>query len=58
MISEIQDYAIILLDIDGNILSWNAGAENIKDYKEQEIPGQNFSIFYMPLAGMPGYSSN
>jgi hypothetical protein len=26
MIAEIQDYAIILMDIDGTILSWNAGA--------------------------------
>ncbi len=48
MIAEIQDYAIILLDIDGTILSWNAGAERIKGYKEEEILGQNFRIFYMP----------
>lgn len=48
MIAEIQDYAIILLDIDGTILSWNAGVEKIKGYKEKEILGQNFRIFYMP----------
>jgi PAS domain S-box-containing protein len=48
MISEIQDYAIILLDIDGTILSWNAGAEKIKGYKAEEIIGQNFRLFYMP----------
>jgi PAS domain S-box-containing protein len=48
MISEIQDYAIILLDVDGTILSWNKGVEKIKGYKEHEILGQNFSIFYMP----------
>jgi PAS domain S-box-containing protein len=48
MIAEIQDYAIILLDIDGTILSWNIGAEKIKGYKENEILGQNFRIFYMP----------
>ena len=56
MISEIQDYAIILLDLDGTILSWNIGAEKIKGYKEQEILGQNFRIFYMPhdrQAGLP-----
>lgn len=56
IISEIQDYAIILLDIDGTILSWNAGAEKIKGYTEQEILGQNFRIFYMPQdrqAGLP-----
>ncbi len=48
MIQEITDYAIILLDIDGTILTWNAGAEKIKGYKESEILGQNFSIFYLP----------
>src|SRR6186997_456764 len=48
MIAEIQDYAIILLDLDGTILSWNAGVEKIKGYKEHEILGQNFRIFYMP----------
>jgi PAS domain S-box-containing protein len=56
MISEVQDYAIILLDIDGTILTWNKGAEKIKGYKSDEILGQNFNIFYMPSdrqAGLP-----
>ena len=48
MIEEILDYAIILMDIDGTILSWNKGAENIKGYKAEEIIGQNFRIFYLP----------
>jgi PAS domain S-box-containing protein len=48
MIAEIQDYAIILLDIDGTILTWNKGAEAIKGYKENDILGQNFRIFYLP----------
>jgi PAS domain S-box-containing protein len=48
MIAEIQDYAIILLDRDGTILSWNAGVEKIKGYKADEIIGQNFRIFYLP----------
>lgn len=48
MIEEIKDYAIILLDIDGTILTWNKGAQAIKGYKEEEIVGQNFRIFYLP----------
>src|SRR6476469_3986096 len=48
MIAEILDYAIILLDLDGTILTWNKGAEKIKGYKEEEIVGQNFRLFYMP----------
>ena len=56
MIAEIQDYAIILLDVDGTVLSWNNGAEKIKGYQEKEIIGQNFRIFYLPSdrqAGLP-----
>ena len=45
MIEEIQDYAIVLLDIDGTILTWNKGVERIKGYTAEEIIGQNFSIF-------------
>jgi len=48
MIEEVQDFAIILLDVDGTVLTWNKGVEKIKGYKEHEIVGQNFSIFYMP----------
>src|SRR5689334_2174355 len=48
MIDEIMDYAIILLDLDGTILTWNKGAESIKGYKAEEIVGQNFRLFYLP----------
>lgn len=48
MVKEIQDYAIILMDVDGTILTWNKGAQSIKGYKEEEIVGQNFRIFYLP----------
>lgn len=46
MIGEVQDYAILLLDKAGNIQNWNKGAEKIKGYKEEEILGKNFRIFY------------
>ena len=46
MISEVHDYAIVLLDINGTITSWNKGAEMIKGYKADEIIGRNFRVFY------------
>jgi PAS domain S-box-containing protein len=46
MVSEIRDYAIILLDVEGNILDWNKGAEFLKGYKAAEIIGKNFRMFY------------
>jgi len=46
MVGEIEDYAILLLDIQGNVENWNKGAEKIKGYKTSEIVGRNFSIFY------------
>ncbi|HUQ66580.1 MAG TPA: PAS domain S-box protein [Flavitalea sp.] len=46
MIAEVQDYAIILMDVNGNIQNWNMGAQNIKGYSAAEIIGKNFQIFY------------
>jgi PAS domain S-box-containing protein len=48
LMNSIQDYAIIRLDTDGRIISWNKGAENIKGYTAAEAIGKNFSIFYCP----------
>ncbi|MEO5907368.1 MAG: PAS domain S-box protein [Saprospiraceae bacterium] len=56
MVEEVQDYAIVLLNMDGTILTWNKGVEQIKGYKADEIVDQNFSIFYLPQdrqAGLP-----
>lgn len=47
MVSEIVDYAIFMLDPQGNVLSWNRGAQRIKGYTEDDILGQNFRIFYI-----------
>lgn len=46
IIAEVEDYAIILLDTEGNITNWNKGAENIKGYKAKEVIGKNFRMFY------------
>lgn len=46
MVEEIEDYAILLLDAEGNIENWNKGAALLKGYTADEIIGKNFSIFY------------
>lgn len=46
MMDEIDDHAIILLSKQGDIETWNRGAEKIKGYLAEEIIQQNFSIFY------------
>lgn len=50
LLGEIRDYAIITLDVDGNIVNWNKGAEHIKGYTAKEIVGKNFRIFYTAAA--------
>jgi PAS domain S-box-containing protein len=42
----VTDYAIFMLDTEGVITNWNAGAERIKGYQAAEIIGQHFSVFY------------
>jgi PAS domain S-box-containing protein len=46
LVEEVRDYAIFLLDPDGRVASWNAGAEAIKGYRAEEILGRHFSVFY------------
>jgi PAS domain S-box-containing protein len=46
LVASVKDYAIFMLDPQGNILTWNDGAERIKGYKASEIIGQHFSKFY------------
>ncbi|MDP9812305.1 PAS domain S-box-containing protein [Rhizobium tibeticum] len=46
LVDAISDYAIYMLDPDGYISSWNAGAHRFKGYTEGEILGQHFSRFY------------
>ncbi|HKM72647.1 MAG TPA: PAS domain S-box protein, partial [Stellaceae bacterium] len=44
----VTDYAIFMLDTEGLITNWNAGAERIKGYRAEEIIGRHFSMFYSP----------
>ena len=46
MVEDVEDYAIFMLDPEGRVQSWNAGAEQIKGYAEEEILGEHFSTFY------------
>ena len=48
LVEAVVDYAIFLLDSEGNIASWNTGAERIKGYRAEEIIGSHFSVFYSP----------
>lgn len=56
LVQGVSDYAIYMLDPNGNVSSWNSGAERIKGYRPQEIIGRHFSTFYTPEdreAGLP-----
>ncbi len=56
LVAGIHDYAIFMLDPDGIVSNWNAGAERFKGYTAEEIVGKHFSCFYIPeerAAGMP-----
>ena len=48
LVDGINDYAIFGLSPEGMVTSWNAGAERIKGYHEEEIIGRHFSCFYLP----------
>ncbi len=48
LVEGVKDYAIFMLDLDGNFVSWNVGAERILGYQEAEIVGKSFSCIYPP----------
>ncbi|WP_413816461.1 PAS domain S-box protein [Pigmentiphaga sp.] len=50
LVDGIKDYAIFMLDPEGRIATWNAGAAKIKGYTAPEIVGRHFSVFYTPDA--------
>jgi PAS domain S-box-containing protein len=48
LVNSVTEYAIYMLDTEGRVRNWNAGAEAIKGYTESEIIGEHFSRFYTP----------
>jgi two-component system sensor histidine kinase/response regulator len=54
-VDSVSDYALLMLDPSGHVVSWNSGAERIKGYKAEEIIGKHFSCFYLPEAIEKGH---
>ena len=57
LVDAVTDYAIYMLDPEGRVVTWNAGAERSKGYKAEEVLGKSFSMFFLPddvAAGLPG----
>ncbi|KAJ5260422.1 hypothetical protein N7497_012283 [Penicillium chrysogenum] len=48
LVDTVKDYAIFMLDTQGNIATWNSGAAILKQYTPSEIIGKHFSVFYSP----------
>jgi len=55
LVDSVRDYAIFVLSPDGNVLTWNQGAQALKGYSREEIIGQHFSKFYLPEAVQSGW---
>ena len=56
LVQGVTDYALYMLDPEGRVVSWNAGAERIKGYSPEEAIGEHFGKFYTPEdreAGLP-----
>ncbi len=54
--TDAKEYALFLIDLDGSLICWNAGAERIYGYQSHEIIGQHFSRFFSPediVTGQP-----
>ncbi len=55
LVDAVQDYGIFMLDPAGNVMSWNTGAQRLKQYQADEIIGRHFSTFYPPEAIAAGW---
>jgi PAS domain S-box-containing protein len=48
LVENVKDYAIYMLDPQGNVVTWNAGAEQVEGFAAAEITGKHFSSFFAP----------
>ncbi|MCC2981186.1 PAS domain-containing sensor histidine kinase [Sphingomonas sp. IC4-52] len=48
LVGSVDDYAIYMLDPQGHVATWNAGARRFKGYEAEEIIGEHFSRFFLP----------
>ncbi|MGN6529373.1 MAG: PAS domain-containing hybrid sensor histidine kinase/response regulator [Burkholderiaceae bacterium] len=55
LVRSVRDYAIFMLDPEGRVLTWNAGAEAIQGWTAEEIVGRSFETFYPPDAVAAGW---
>jgi PAS domain S-box-containing protein len=55
LVQSVKDYAILMLDAEGHVASWNIGAQHIKGYTADEILGRSFTLFYPPEAVAQGF---
>jgi PAS domain S-box-containing protein len=58
LVEGVRDHAIFMLDPEGKVVNWNAGAERLLGYQMDEVLGQDFSMFYKPediIKGMPKF---
>ena len=55
LVDSVKDYAIFVLSPEGNVLTWNPGAQALKGYNREEILGHHFSKFYLPEAVQSGW---
>ena len=46
LVDSVDEYAIYMLDPTGNVMTWNSGAQKMKQYTAEEIIGKNFACFY------------
>jgi len=46
LVSQVAEYAIVRLDVDGSVASWNAGAERVQGYSADEALGRHLSMFF------------